>query len=112
MTEATTTLTRAASLVTAGGVQAATGKERRAGKPHEVFNSTLIVSSGLVGDGYGDGRRVLLVDTDSRGKVSDRLAAGTAAANNRGGFSLGEGDERCLGTLKAAMLSCERCVTP
>jgi hypothetical protein len=53
----------------------------------------------------------LVVDTDSRGKVSDRRAAGTAAANTGGGFALREGDKRCSGTLTAAVLSCERRVT-
>ena len=48
------------SLVTSGGVQAAIGKRRRTGEaPHEVFISTLVVSSGLVGDGYRDRRGVL-----------------------------------------------------
>jgi hypothetical protein len=41
-----------ASFVASGGAEAAVGKRRRAGEtPHDVFSSTLIVSSGLVGDG-------------------------------------------------------------
>lgn len=48
------------SLVASGGVQAVSGKGRRTGEaPHEVFGTTVIVSFGLVGDGYGEGRRVL-----------------------------------------------------
>ena len=62
------------SLVASGGVQAAIGKGRRTGEaPHEVFNTTLIVSSGLLGDGgTGMGVGSLVVDTDFRGEVSDR----------------------------------------
>ena len=47
-------------LVTSGGVQGAIGKRRRTGEaPHEVFIGTLVVYSGLVGDGYRDRRGVL-----------------------------------------------------
>jgi len=48
------------SLVASGGARAAVGRRRRTGEaPHELFNCTLIVSSGLVGDGYRGGRSVL-----------------------------------------------------